>query len=145
LALEGAKAQSQNGKFFIVKIMIFEKLPEKFKFLYYFYKNDTKSIMERGFSPEEAFWNHFAVISSPLVWDNEAETQVKLSEVHRLYLSIFCEDINPQMKVEDESDFLGMLKKKYHRVNWILDRGPCRMPNESTDQFAYNRFYLELG
>jgi len=125
--------------------MILEKLPEKFKGLYWFYKNDTKSKMERGFSPEEAFWNHFAVISSSLVWDNKADTQVKLSEVYRLYLSIYCENINPEMKVEDEPIFLDMLKERYCQFNQIMDRGPFRLKNETTNEFAYNRFYLELG
>jgi len=125
--------------------MLAEKLPDKFKDLYWLYKRDVKGWEKRGFSHEESFWLNFAAISSPLVWDNKADIQVKLSEVFRLYLSIYCEHINPQMKVCDEPEFIEILKERYYKFNGIIDRGPFRLENETADDFATNRFFLELG
>lgn len=100
--------------------MRLEKLPEKLYGLYQLYKESIKDWEGRDFSPEEAFWIQFAEICPCIVWDENAPTEVKLSEVLRLYLSIYCEQINPRMMVEEESTFLELLKERYDKVNWVI-------------------------
>lgn len=97
-----------------------QTLPEKLYGLYHLYKEGIKHWQDRGFSPEEAFWIQFAEICSPMVWDNNAPTEVKLSEVLRLYLSIYCEQVNSHMKAYEELAFLELLKERYEKVNLII-------------------------
>ena len=103
-----------------VKDMRLEKFPEKLDGLYLLYKGSVKFSQERGFSSEAAFWIAFAEICPCIVWNEDATTEVKLSEVLRLYLSIYYEQVNPQMTVEEEPQFLELLKERYDKVNLIF-------------------------
>lgn len=68
---------------------------------------------------EQAFWVNFTTIAL-CTWDDDAEYEIRLSEIFRVYLTIYCEEIDRNMKVEDESCFLTLLKEKYDRANEIL-------------------------
>ncbi len=116
--------------------MPLKKLPKKLKGLYLLYEGSVKSSNEHGFSPEEAFWIAFAEICPSIVWHENASTEVKLSELLRLYLSIYCEQINPQLTVEKEPAFLELLKERYDKVNWIIFE---------SHQDNYGLATLELG
>src|SRR4030042_3630473 len=97
-----------------------EKLPESLQFLYGLYLENVKYKEKNSFfalSPEEAFWEQFAIICQEVVWDNKAESELRLSEVFRLYLSIYYEHINPTMTLEEERSFLKILKEKYEKIN----------------------------
>jgi len=97
-----------------------ENLPEKLCILYQLYKEGAAFSQKRGFSSEEAFWIQFAQICPSIVWDDNSPTEVKLSEIFRLYLSLYFEQINPQMTVDEEPTFLELLKERYDKVNWII-------------------------
>ena len=113
-----------------------EKLPEKLSGLQYLYEESIKYYVEQGFSPEEVFWIQFAQICPSIVWDENAPNEVKLSEVLRLYLSIYCEKVNPKMTVEEEPAFLELLRERYNKVNWIIFE---------SHQDDYGLATLELG
>lgn len=116
--------------------MPMEKLPEKLCSLHDLYKESIKYYVERGFSTEEVFWTQFSQICPSIVWDENAPTEVKLSEVLRFYLSIYCEQVNPQMTVEEEPAFLELLRERYNKVNWIIFE---------SHQDNYGLATLELG
>ena len=88
--------------------------------MYGVYKESVKDLRGRGFSSEEAFWIQFAEVCPCIVWDENAAAKVKLSEVLRLYLSIYCEQIKPEMAVDEEPVFLELLKERYDEVNRIV-------------------------
>ena len=98
---------------------------EGLKFLYALHKECSKDLQEKEgvlrFTPEEGFWTVFAVVAVCL-WEgeDEAEYEVRLSELLRLYLTIYLEDLNPNLSVGDEPDFLEDLRKKFYEVREIV-------------------------
>jgi len=90
------------------------------RWLYKIYKGGEKTLKEQGYSDEEAFWIEFATTSAQM-WDDDAEIEVKLSEIFRLYLTIYSEKIDKEMKIEDEAAFMKLLKEKYDQVNKIFE------------------------
>lgn len=77
-----------------------------------------KFFMER-ITFEQAFWVNFISIAL-CAGNNDAECEIRLSEVFRVYLTIYCEEIDKNMKVEDEPCFLALLKEKYDRAKKIF-------------------------
>ena len=100
-----------------------ESPSEAVKFFYAIHKDLSKKLQETvdGHTPEEAFWIVFAVLAAAL-WEgqDEAEHEIKLSELLRLYLTIYCEDLNPTLAIQDEPNVLEQLRKKYYAVREIL-------------------------
>ena len=92
-----------------------EEEPEPIKVLHSLHEISTKGLDEQGYNQEEAFWFGFAV-TCLYVWDPNAYDEVKMSEIFRLYLTIYCETINKEMKVEDEPMFIKLLKEKYDKI-----------------------------
>jgi len=92
-----------------------EKASEPIKVLYELNEISTKELAEQGYSKEETFWFGFAVACC-YIWDPNAEVGIRLSEILRLYLTIYCEKIDPKMKVEDETRFIELLKEKYEQI-----------------------------
>lgn len=71
------------------------------------------------FTFEQAFWIH--VVSMALcTWDDDAEHEIRLSEIFRVYLTIYREEIDKKMSLESESIFLKVLKYKYDKANKIF-------------------------
>jgi len=117
-----------------------EKLRNELIFVYMFYKDLSKADRKRGFSREEAFWINFAQISFDELWDDNAEVEVHLSEVLRLYLSIYREEINPHMTPEEEAEFLELLKERFYKVDWIIFES--YPDNSGLKVFELGRFIL---
>ncbi len=92
-----------------------EEAPESIKVLNELYEIYTKDLAEQGYSKEEVFWFGFAV-NCCYIWDTNAEVEVRLSEIFRLFLTIYCEKIYPEMKVENEARFIESLKEKYDLI-----------------------------
>lgn len=92
-----------------------EEATEPIKVLYQLHEISTKGLAQQGYSKEEAFWFGFAVTCC-YIWDPNADVEIRLSEILRLYLTIYCEKIDPKMKVEDEARFIELLKKKYGQI-----------------------------
>jgi|GEM_PF-2459402 len=67
--------------------------------------------------PEEDFWINFIQITWDTVWDNKSKIDLNLSEVLRLYLRIYREDIKPDITHEEEASFLELLKEIFHKVD----------------------------
>jgi len=97
---------------------------EPVRFLYELYESSVKKAQEDGFSYEDAFWIDFAM-KSLYPWDawDDAEIEINLSEIFRLYLTIYCEKIDRSMTVEDELVFLELLKQKWDSTNEIVFGG----------------------
>ena len=96
-----------------------EQPSEPVRALYQLYESSVKISQESGFSYEDAFWIDFAIKAlSP--WGDDSEIEIKLSEIFKLYLTIYCEKIDGSITVEDESVFLGLLKEKWDSINEIV-------------------------
>ena len=92
-----------------------EEEPEKIRVLHKLHEIHVNGLKEQGYSEEEAFWFGFAV-TCLYVWDANAEVEIKLSEIFRLYLTIYCEKIDKKIKVENEPEFVELLKEKYNQI-----------------------------
>ncbi|PKL46680.1 MAG: hypothetical protein CVV39_06885 [Planctomycetes bacterium HGW-Planctomycetes-1] len=118
-----------------------ETASDTIKVLYKLNEISTKELYKQDYSKEEAFWFGFAV-ACLYIWDPNAKIEVRLSEILRLYLepipkprktslmalktpimrvlgwlvTIYCEKVNPEMKVEDEARFVELLKEKYRQI-----------------------------
>lgn len=102
--------------------MDLEPPPEPIRLLLAWYRTRSRALREDcGYSPEEAFWTDF-VTAAGYLWASEDEQvpEVRLSEVLRLYLSIYCEDIAPDMKVQEEAGFLERLRETFYAGREII-------------------------
>ena len=104
-----------------------ESPPDAVKFLYALHKKLSKDLQEQEWegglksTAEEAFWTVFAVFAGCL-WEgeDEGEHEVNLSQLLRLYLTIYCEEIDPKLTVRDEPSVLEQLRKNFYTVKEIL-------------------------
>ena len=67
---------------------------------------------------EQSFWRHFITIAL-CTWDEDSKYEIKLREVFRVYLTIYCDEIDKNMRIEDEPSFLRLLKEKYDKTKKI--------------------------
>jgi len=59
-------------------------------------------LLGEAFTIEQAFWIH--VVSMALcTWDDDAEHEIRLSEIFRVYLTIYREEIDRNLSLENES------------------------------------------
>ncbi len=73
------------------------------------------------FTFEQAFWIH--VVGMALcTWDDDSEYEIRLSEIFRVYLTIYREEIVRNMSTEDEWLFIKNLKDKYDTANKIYEK-----------------------
>ncbi len=91
------------------------KMPEPIQVLYELHKGSVAGLEEQGYSNEEAFWFGFAV-TCLYIWDKNAKITVKLSEILRLYLTIYFEEINKEIAIEEEAEFMRLLKRKHCEI-----------------------------
>jgi len=78
-----------------------------------------KELLGEAFTFEQAFWIH--VVSMALcTWNNDSENEIRLSEIFRVYLTIYREEINRNISLEDELLFLKLLKERYDKANKII-------------------------
>ena len=84
-------------------------------------------ILGEAYTFEQAFWIH--VVGMALcTWDDDSEDEIKLSEVFRVYLTIYWNDIVKNIGTEDELFFIKILKDKYETANKIYgDEDPKRV------------------
>ena len=94
-------------------------MPEPIQVLYELHKVSVAGLEEQGYSDEEGFWFGFAA-TCLYAWDANAKVEIKLSEIFRLYLTIYCEKIDKRMKVESEPEFVELLKEKYNQIREIV-------------------------
>lgn len=98
---------------------------EAIKFLYHLHELNMKALIENKnweFSDEDSFWIDFGTIAL-LNWDDDGKIEIRLSEIFRLYLTIYCEKIDSSIKPEDEFKFLEKLAEKYYLVKGIFFEG----------------------
>ncbi len=67
---------------------------------------------------KQSFWLNFIIIAL-CTWDQDSKYEIKLSEIFRVYLTIYCEEIDKNMRLEDEPSFLRLLKEKYDKAKEI--------------------------
>lgn len=67
---------------------------------------------------EQSFWVNFIAIAL-CEWDQDSKYKIKLSEIFRVYLTIYCDEIDKNMRAEDEPSFLRLLKGKYDKAKDI--------------------------
>ncbi|HIJ53214.1 MAG TPA: hypothetical protein HPP66_08680 [Planctomycetes bacterium] len=72
-------------------------------------------------NPEEDFWINFIVITWYTTWNNKSQVEVNLSEILRLYLRIYREDIKPEMTAEEEPEFLDLLKETLYKASQAFE------------------------
>lgn len=114
-----SQAQSTNAIDKKSKDGTMEPLPDILKGFHELYRVQTEGLKEDGYTEEQAFWYSFA-ITSLYVGDPNAEIEVNLSQIFRLYLSIYGETVDKEMKVEEESNFIELLKQKYEKIREIV-------------------------
>lgn len=112
--------------------MLLKQPPEPMISLHEFYTEHTTALQNVGYSRREAFWLHFGCLPF-LPWDDQSESQIKLSQVFSLYASIYRDEIDNDVKAEDEPAFIKLLEERYRMVLDLLS-------TENTMQPA-----LELG
>jgi hypothetical protein len=78
------------------------------------YKNDNKLWST---SPEEDFWIYYIVLTFDTTWDNKSKVEINLSDLLRLYLRIYREDVKPDMNAEEEPAFLELLKERFYKAS----------------------------
>lgn len=100
--------------------------------LYEFYTEHTTALQNIGHSPNEAFWLHFACLPF-LPWDDEAENEVRLSQILSLYLSIYRDNIDSHIKPEDETAFIKLLEERY---TMVLELMSAENPSQSLLELA---------
>jgi len=94
-------------------------------------------ILGEAYTFEQAFWIH--VVGMALcTWDDDSEDEIKLSEVFRVYLTIYRNDIVKNMGTEDELLFIKILKDKYDTANKIYE-------NEDSRRVGLHLAQLALG
>lgn len=77
-------------------------------------------VIGEAYTFEQAFWINFVVMAL-CTWDDDSEYEIKLSEVFRVYLTIYMNDIVKNMGTEDEFLFIKILKDKYDTANKIFE------------------------
>lgn len=92
-----------------------EAMPEPIQVLYEMHKLNVNGLQKQGYSDEEAFWFGFAV-TSLYIWDKNSKSIVKLSGILRLYLTIYCNELNKEMAIEEEAEFMLCMKQKYFQI-----------------------------
>jgi len=112
--------------------VLVKQFPEPMISLYEFCTEHTTALQNAGYSRSEAFWLHFACLPF-LPWDDQSENKIKLSQVFSLYASIYRDNIDGNVKAEDEPAFIKLLQER-HKM--ILDL----MSTDNTMQLA-----LEVG
>ena len=98
---------------------IVEPLPDILKGFSDLYRVQTEGLKEEGYTEEQVFWYSFAIISL-YVGNPNAKIEVRLSQIFRLYLTIYCETVDKEMKIEEESKFIELLKQKYEKIRKIV-------------------------
>lgn len=82
------------------------------------YKNDNKLWST---SPEDDFWIYYIVLTFDTTWDNKSKVEINLSDLLRLYLRIYREDVKPEMTAEEEPAFLELLKERFYKARKAFD------------------------
>jgi len=77
-------------------------------------------ILGEAFTFEQAFWIHFVSLAL-CTWNEDSENEIKLSEVFRVYLTIYRAEIVKNMGTEDELFFIKILKDKYATAKKIYE------------------------
>lgn len=72
-------------------------------------------------NPEEDFWITFIELTWDTTWNNKSQVEVNLSEILRLYLRIYREDIKPEMTAEEETEFLELLKERFYKASQAFE------------------------
>lgn len=80
--------------------------------LYLLYKHHVRELRKAGFSPKEAFWLHFGCLPF-LPWDEQAQEQIPLTQVLRLYVGTYQHDVDDPINPEGVSAFLQLLIDRY--------------------------------
>ena len=80
--------------------------------LYGFYTRQTTPLQKIGYSPKEAFWVHFACLPF-LSWDNQAQNEIRSSQLFELYLGIYSDTVDGGIKPKERPAFIKLLEKRY--------------------------------
>lgn len=67
-------------------------------------------------TPEEDFWINFILLTRPTVWKVESQVEISLIEILKLFLRIYRADINPEITIEGEAEFLALLNEKFYKA-----------------------------
>jgi hypothetical protein len=95
--------------------VLVKQLPEPVISLYEFCAEHTMALQNAAYSHSEPFWLHFACLAFP-PWDEQSENKIKLSQVFGLYASMYRDNIDGNVKAEDEPAFIKLLQERYRMV-----------------------------
>lgn len=97
---------------------------ETIRFLYAWYE-DENEFFRHGSSPgcpeKEAFWATFLLVAL-YRWQDDATQEVKLSELLRLYLTVYSRKFAPDMPIEEQPAFLTELQELFYYAREIAFR-----------------------
>ena len=96
-----------------------QKPSQAIRWLYALCTERSTHLREMGYTPELAFWADFASVATAQ-WTDDAEDEVKLSEVLRVYLTVYCENFCPDMPAQEDDPFLERLRKNYDAIREIV-------------------------
>lgn len=80
--------------------------------LYLLYKHHATELQKAGLSPREAFWLHFGCLPF-LPWDEQAQEQITLTQILRLYVGVYQRDVDDPIPPEGVPAFLQLLIDRY--------------------------------
>ena len=79
----------------------------------------TADYLGEAFTFEQAFWIHF-VSMALCTWDDDAEYEIRLTEIFAVFLAIYREEIAVNMSKEDELLFVKSLKDRFDAASTIF-------------------------
>jgi len=88
--------------------------------LYEVYAGMSERYRDMGYSYEEAFWIQFTEISFSRVWDENASSEIMLSDILRMYSAFYCRDVRAGVPIQDEPHFLAMLRERFGKADRIV-------------------------
>lgn len=110
--------------------------------LYAFYVKHAKQLQSVGYLPVQTFWLNFACVPF-LPWDEDGQNDVCVSQILRLYLSIYRVNICKGMIPGSQRAFMKLLEERYVMVQQmlpatfsapaVLDLGRFALPGEQDD------------
>ena len=82
-------------------------------------KPKIEDLLGEAFTFEQAFWIHF-VSMALCTWDDDAEYEIRLTEIFAVFLTLYREEIAVTMNREDELLFVKLLKDRFDTANTIF-------------------------
>ena len=101
--------------------MRLNELSDQMISLYAFHMEHRRQLANAGYSTSEAFWLNFACLPF-LPWDDKSENEVGLTQLLKLYLEIYKDNVDRNLKPQNEQAFVSLLKERFDMVRQIISK-----------------------